>query len=159
MFKRTWFSSLYSRIVFGFIALLAVLLLAQGVLFLWLTGRFESRPQGQTAQQLADFVARELSDALTAEPALDLDEFIRDELANIRRPFLIVMRDGRRASNRPHQLPRVHGHAASAAAAPAAAGPSRPQTGARPGLTRAVPGPDRGRSGAVPGSDRGLTPV
>ena len=85
MFKRAWFSSLYSRIVFGFIALLAVLLLTQGLLFLWLTGRFEERPQGQTAQQLADFVARELSDALTVEPALDLDTFMKEELAAIRR--------------------------------------------------------------------------
>jgi signal transduction histidine kinase len=159
MFKRAWFSSLYSRIVFGFIALLAVLLLTQGVLFLWLTGRFEDRPQGQTPQQLADFVARELSDALTAEPALDLDAFMRDELSNIRRPFLIVMRDGRRASNRPHQLPPgfMERGFARGGPPPWAPPPTRPTPD--PGRTGAVPGTEQGRTGAVPGSDPGLTPV
>ena len=105
MSERRWFRSLYSRIVFGFIAVTAVLLLTQGLLFMWLTGRFETRPQGQTPQQLADFVARELSDALHENPSLDLDVFLREDLGSIRRPFLIVMRDGRRASNRPSQLP------------------------------------------------------
>ncbi len=151
MSKRKWFRSLYSRIVFGFIALLAVLLLAQGVLFMWLTGRFESRPQGQTAQHLADFVARELSNALTADPALDLDKFIRDELSDIRRPFLILMRDGRRASNRPNQLPRDF--------------MNRPGGFGRGGRPRRRPhrgqtASDRGRqTGVRPRSDEGQTGV
>jgi signal transduction histidine kinase len=174
MFKRAWFGSLYSRIVFGFIALLAVLLLTQGLLFLWLTGRFESRPQGQTAQHLADFVARELSDALTAEPSLDLDKFIREDLSNIRRPFLIVMRDGRRASNRPNQLPpgfmdRSFGRGGPP---PWMQGGPRP-TPDDPRNPRPVPdqarpgdrsGTEQGRTGAVPGpgrspSDPGMTPA
>ena len=147
MLKKAWFRSLYSRIVFGFIAVTAVLLLTQGLLFLWLTGRFEERPQGQTAQQLADFVARETSDALTTEPSLDLEKFARDDFPSIRRPFLITMRDGRRASNRPHLLPpgfmeRGWGRG----------GPPPRQAGVRPG-------PDPGQTGAVPGSDPGQTGV
>jgi HAMP domain-containing protein len=105
MSERQWLRSLYARIAFGFVMLLAVLLFAQALLFLWLTGRFEERPQGQTPQQLADFVARELSIALAAEPTLDLGAFVREDLRDIRRPFLITMRDGRRASNRSEQLP------------------------------------------------------
>ena len=160
MFKRAWFSSLYSRIVFGFIALLALLLLTQGLLFLWLTGRFEERPQGQTAQQLADFVARELSDALTVEPALDLDTFMKEELSAIRRPFLIVMRDGRRASNRPTQLPREFMERGGFGRGgpprlriPPPPPPNQPgaQPGARPGSespqTGVKPRPDSGQAG------------
>jgi signal transduction histidine kinase len=105
MSERVWYRSLYWRIAFGFVTLLAVLLLAQGVLFLWLTGRLDESPQGRTAQQTADFVARELSDALTSDANLDLDRFIRERAGNIHRPFVIVMRDGRRAANRPAALP------------------------------------------------------
>ena len=158
MFKRAWFGSLYSRIVFGFIALLAVLLLTQGLLFLWLTGRFESRPQGQTAQHLADFVARELSDALTAEPSLDLEKFIREDLANIRRPFLIVMRDGRRASNRPNQLPPGFMERAFGRGSPPPWMQSGPRQTPEDGRDPRV-GSDRGQTGVKPGSDPGLTPV
>ena len=168
MFKRAWFGSLYSRIVFGFIALLAVLLLTQGLLFLWLTGRFESRPQGQTAQHLADFVARELSDALTAEPSLDLDKFIREDLANIRRPFLIVMRDGRRASNRPNQLPPGFMDRSFGRSGP----PPWMQSGPRPtpddgrgpragspGVGSPSVGSDRGQTAVRPGPEPGLAPA
>ena len=105
MSERVWYRSLYWRIAVGFVALLALLLIAQGVLFLWLAGRLDESPQGRTAQQTADFVARELSDALTADPSLNLDRFIRERVGTVHRPFSIVMRDGRRASNRPDALP------------------------------------------------------
>lgn len=105
MSKPTWFRSLYSRIAVGFVALLAGLLLGQSLLFLWLTGRIDASPQGRTPQQLADFVARELSDALTLTTELDLEAHMRREFADIKRPFVVVMRDGRRASNRPEAVP------------------------------------------------------
>lgn len=147
MLKRTWFRSLYSRIVFGFIAVMAALLLMQGVLFLWLTGRFEERPQGQTPQQLADFVARELSDALVVEPSLDLEKFARDDFPTIRRPFLIVMRDGRRASNRPQQLPPGFMDRGWGRGGP----PPRGQSGIRPDF-------DPPPAGARPGPGEGQVP-
>src|SRR5215212_10803910 len=88
MSERTWFRSLYSRIALGFVVLLAALLLAQGLLFFWLTGRFdESTPQGRTSQQTADFIARELSVELSANPALDLESFVRAEFGDVRRGF------------------------------------------------------------------------
>jgi two-component system OmpR family sensor kinase len=104
--RAIWFRSLYLRIAFGFVALLAVLLLAQALLFLWLTGRIDDVPQGRTPQQLADFVARELSDTLTANQQIDLESHVRTQFAAINRPFAVIMRDGRRASNRPEALPR-----------------------------------------------------
>jgi signal transduction histidine kinase len=99
------FRSLYTRIAVGFVALLAIGIAIQGLLFLWLTDRFMSSPEIRTPQHLADHVARELSDALTENPALDLDAHVRARFGSIFQPFAVVMRDGRRASNRPSGLP------------------------------------------------------
>ena len=52
MSDPVWYRSLYWKIAFGFIAMLAVLLLSQGLLFLWLTDRiFGTAPR--TPAQLA----------------------------------------------------------------------------------------------------------
>jgi signal transduction histidine kinase len=101
-----FFRSLYWRIAVGFVALLAALLVVQALLFLWLTGRFVSSASSRTPQEVADQVARELSEALTENPALDLQAHVRTEFADIPHPFAVVMRDGRRAFNRPGVLPR-----------------------------------------------------
>ena len=106
MSERRWFRSLYVRIALGFVALLAALLLVQASLFLYLSGRLDNSPQGRTPQQLADFVARELSDALALNPDLDLAAHVRAEFSSIRRPFVVILHDGRRASNQPGALPR-----------------------------------------------------
>ena len=95
------FHSLYSRIALGFVALLAVLLLVQTVLFLWLTDRFVLSSSSRTPQQLADQVARDVSAALSADPGIDLQAYVRETFGDVRHPFVVVMRDGRRVSNRP----------------------------------------------------------
>jgi signal transduction histidine kinase len=100
-----WFRSLYWRIAMGFVAMLAFVLLAQGALFLWLTGRFAMSPSSRTPQQLADHVARELSDALSDNPQLTLDTYVKERFRDIPQPFVVILRDGRRASNRPGILP------------------------------------------------------
>jgi len=104
-----WFRSLYWRIAFGFVAMLAVLLLVQAALFLWLTGQFTASPTSNTPQQVADLVAREVSDALAENPNVDLERYARERFEDVRQPFVIVMRDGRRASNRPGALPTGFG--------------------------------------------------
>jgi signal transduction histidine kinase len=129
MSEPRWFRSLYIRIAVGFVALLASLLLAQALLFLWLSGRLDDSPQGRTAQQLADFVARELSDALTLQPDLDLAGYVGAEFSSVRRPFVVLLHDGRRATNRPDAVPR---------------GFPEPRRG---------PGKPRGRGGARGGPD------
>lgn len=101
----TWFRSLYWRIVVGFIALLATLLVVQALLFFWLTGRFVTSPLSRTPQELADHVARDVSEALTENPDLDLATHLRERFGEVRQPFVVLMRDGRRASNRPGMLP------------------------------------------------------
>ena len=59
MSDPVWYRSLYWRIAFGFIALLAVLLLAQGFVFLWLTDRIVGTP-ARTPAQLAALVAEDV---------------------------------------------------------------------------------------------------
>lgn len=101
---QVWYRSLYWRIAIGFIALLTVLLLAQGALFLYLTDRFIGSP-ARTPVQLAEYVGGEVSAALAADPTLDLDAFVRTRFGSIFQPFLVRLRDGRRASNRMNSLP------------------------------------------------------
>src|SRR5687767_4890305 len=103
--EPVWFRSLYWRIAIGFVAMLAVVLSAQAVLFLWLTGRFTASPSSRTPQALADQVARDVSDALSDNFGLQLDAYVRERYADVSQPFVVAMRDGRRAANRPNTLP------------------------------------------------------
>lgn len=102
-----WYKSLYWRIAFGFIAMLAALLLAQGLVLMWLTDRVVGW-SAQSPQELVTSVASELSTALTRKPDLPLDSYVRDEFSHIYRPFAVVMVDGRSASNRPNGLPPTY---------------------------------------------------
>jgi signal transduction histidine kinase len=104
MSDPVWYRSLYWRITFGFIALLAMLLLAQGLLFLWLTDRFVGS-SGRTPAELARQVAAEVSAELERNPGIALDEFVRNRFSHIFQPFLVALRDGQRGSNRPTGLP------------------------------------------------------
>jgi two-component system OmpR family sensor kinase len=104
MSNPVWYRSLYWRIAFGFIAMLAILLLAQGLLFLWLTDRFvgsSSRTPAQLAEQVADVVGSQLS----RQPDLELETYLADRFRQIYQPFIVVLADGRRGSNRPAMLP------------------------------------------------------
>jgi signal transduction histidine kinase len=102
--RPVWYRSLYWRIAFGFIALLAVLLLAQGLVFLWLTDRIVG-PSSRSPTQLAETVAAEISRDLTEQPDIPLDAYVHRKFGHIYQPFLVLMNDGRRASNRPNALP------------------------------------------------------
>jgi signal transduction histidine kinase len=104
MSDPVWYRSLYWRIAFGFIALLAILLLAQGLLFLWLTDRFVGS-SARTPTQLANLVAAEVASGLEQHPELDVEEFVRSRFSHIYQPFLVLLRDGRRGSNRAGALP------------------------------------------------------
>lgn len=113
MSKPVWYRSLYWRIAFGFIALLTVLLVAQAVLFLWLTDRFVGSAS-RSPRQLAALVAAEVSSEIDQQPAVDIEEFVRSRFSHIYQPFLVVLTDGRRASNRPTALPPEFGRTAQA---------------------------------------------
>jgi two-component system OmpR family sensor kinase len=104
MFDPVWYRSLYWRIAFGFIALLAMLLLVQGLLYLWLTDRFVGSAV-RTPSQLAQLVAAEVSTELEQHADLDVEEFVKSRFSHIYQPFAVVLRDGRHGANRPTALP------------------------------------------------------
>ena len=99
-----WYKSLYWRIAFGFVAMLGALLVAQVLVFVWLTDRVVGWA-AQSPEELVSSVASDLSTALTRNPDLPLETYVRDEFSHIYRPFVVVMVDGRAASNRPNGLP------------------------------------------------------
>jgi signal transduction histidine kinase len=104
MSDLVWYKSLYWRIAFGFVATLAAVLLAQGVVYLWFTDRIVGS-SSRTPEQLVTAVAAELGTVLAKDPSLAIDSYVRTRYRHIYRPFLVVMRDGRSGSNRLNGLP------------------------------------------------------
>ena len=95
MSSRRWYRSLYWRIAAGFVAFLAVMLIAQGGLFLWLsTQRDEAMPPRLLAD-ITTLVADELSDAAQRAPSSDLVALAQTRLADLGRPAVLVLADGR----------------------------------------------------------------
>ncbi|MGE3955752.1 MAG: sensor histidine kinase [Vicinamibacterales bacterium] len=90
-----WYRSLYWRIALGFIACLALLLVVQAVLFVWMMSQAGSAVPNQSPDRLAQAVAADVGQALDVDAALDLDRFLRQEYAGDTQPFFVVMTDGR----------------------------------------------------------------
>jgi signal transduction histidine kinase len=88
-----WYQSLYWRIAIGFVLFLAAMLALQGGALVYLIAGMEVAP-GPTPPEVTRLVARDLSDALTANPALDIQQFFRQEYEG-RVPLVAIMKDGR----------------------------------------------------------------
>src|SRR5258708_26765621 len=101
MRERVWYKSLYWRIALGYIALLALLLLVQTGLSVWLTNRMWGRAN-RTPEQLAEMVAQDLSAELARSPQTDIERHLRDKYGVGYQPFVVVLAgEMRRFSNRP----------------------------------------------------------
>jgi signal transduction histidine kinase len=161
MSELLWYKSLYWRIAFGFVATLAVVLLAQGAVYLWLTDRIVLT-SSRTPEQLVASVAADLAPALAADPSLQLDSHLRDNFRHIYRPFVVVMKDGRAASNRPNGLPpnylrAMRGRVRQGAVPPFGARPFDGWRGDRGGADGPTGGrPDRGPGDRGSGDSGGL---
>ncbi|MEQ1911269.1 MAG: hypothetical protein ABMA15_20790, partial [Vicinamibacterales bacterium] len=59
----TWYRSLYWRIAAGFIACLAVLLIVQGMLFVWMMAKAGSTVPNQPPERFAQTVALDIGQA------------------------------------------------------------------------------------------------
>ncbi len=92
---RHWYRSLYWRIAAGFIAFLAVMLLAQVGFFVWLsTVRDDALPPRLLAD-LAALVADELGAEAARAPGSDLADLARTRFEDLRRPAVLLFPDGR----------------------------------------------------------------
>jgi signal transduction histidine kinase len=102
---RVWYKSLYWRIALGYVALLAVLLLVQTGLSVWLTDRMWGRTT-RSPEELAELVADDLSTVLAQAPTTDLNRYLVDKYGSGFRPFVVVLADDKNTfSNRPTAIP------------------------------------------------------
>src|SRR5580765_1618009 len=99
MSEPRWYHSLYWRIALGLFAFLALMLAAQGALFLGMTDRIAGSMPARDPRRLAVLVASDVGAAVAADPALDLKQYVRDQYGHVFQTFIVIMRDGRVASN------------------------------------------------------------
>ena len=103
--EQVWYRSLYWRIGLGFIACVAGLLIAQAVLFIWLTNPAQGTLPGGSPQRFATLVGSDISSALEADPALDIEKYVRENFDHVTRPIVIFLRDGRTITTRRYSPP------------------------------------------------------
>jgi signal transduction histidine kinase len=107
MAKPKWYRSLYWRVGLGFIAFLAILLVVQALLFVWLAGRTAGAFPAASGARLAELVAADMREQLESDPAADLDAHVAAEYTRVVQPFVVVLTDGRTFSNRPIAPPAL----------------------------------------------------
>ena len=95
----SWYKSLYWRIAVGLFALLALMLAAEAALFLWTTDRIAGSMPARSPRRLAVLVASDVGAAITADPRLDLQQYIGEQYGHVLQTFLVIMRDGRVVAN------------------------------------------------------------
>jgi signal transduction histidine kinase len=154
--RVVWFRSFYWRIALGFVATVAVVLVLQAALFLWLASTTEAialRPG-----RLATVAAAELGAALEGDPRLDIDGWLAREFG--RSPHgVFVVRADRIHRSRPFDVPpflarvarsrlRVADEPADATGTPSTAFEGRQIRGRRPLMQRVVV---HGRTAAIVG--------
>ena len=90
--ERRWYRSLYWRIALGYVGLIALLLLAQTSLAVWMAGNIWGRAN-RTPAQLADMVAQDLATQLAQPPpGFDLNGYLRARYGRGYQPFAVVLR-------------------------------------------------------------------
>jgi len=90
MFK----GSLYWRIGLGFIFFLALTLLLQFGLFIWVAGETEGGMPERMGRDFAELVASEFESALARDPQLNLRGYAEKRVNELHRPAVIVFADG-----------------------------------------------------------------
>src|SRR5258705_9422308 len=76
------------------------MLLAQGLLFIFLTDRLAGSMPARSPRELAMQVASDVSATLARDPATDLAKYLPAHYGHVFQPIIIAMRDGRAVVNR-----------------------------------------------------------
>jgi len=90
-----WYRSLYWRIAFGFVAVLAAMLVVQAMLFVWAVSQSGRNLAGQSPARLGMTVALDLANVLERDPQTDLAQYVREQYAQYEHPFFVMLIDGR----------------------------------------------------------------
>jgi signal transduction histidine kinase len=102
-----WYRSLYWRIALGLIAFLAIMLAAEGGIFLWMTDRIAGAMPARSPRRLAALVASDLGTALTANSQLEIENYIQEQFGHTLQTFVVIMRDGQILANHDDVPPRL----------------------------------------------------
>jgi signal transduction histidine kinase len=97
--RPRWYRSLYWRIAVGLFAFLALMLIGEAALLLWVSDRMAGSMPANSPQRLAVLVASDVGAALARDPSLDLAAYLREEYDDVLQTFFVILRDGRVASN------------------------------------------------------------
>ena len=94
-----WYRSLFSRVAVAVIALVALMLAAEGALFLWLSDRTAGAMPARDPRQMAELVAADLSSQLEMGDEIDLRDYLRGQYGHVLETLLVVTRDRPIAAN------------------------------------------------------------
>ncbi|HYN06735.1 MAG TPA: HAMP domain-containing sensor histidine kinase [Vicinamibacterales bacterium] len=151
MSDPVWYRSLYWRFAIGFVALLATLLVLQGAVFLWMTGRMPDLFPSRSPAQFAAAIAEDLSATLATRPETDLETHLYEAYHRAFHSYVVVMRDGRTIISRhipptPDLARRARGQLFGEPVRER--GPGPPMPGGSPGRPESpFPPPEGGRRG------------
>ncbi|HEX6213693.1 MAG TPA: HAMP domain-containing sensor histidine kinase [Vicinamibacterales bacterium] len=106
MATRSFARSLYWRIGLGFILFLAVTLVLQVILFIYVAGETEGGMPARMGRDFAELVASEFEAELARDPQLDVRRYAERRVNELHRPAAIVFPDGSAVAPAGTQVPR-----------------------------------------------------
>lgn len=95
MSERAWHRSIYWRIAIGFIVFLAVMLMVQGGLFVWLIARDDSALSTHSLVEFANVIASDVGNEIEQDPRVDIGRYVSDHYGQMSRTVFVIMSDGR----------------------------------------------------------------
>ncbi|HEX7282814.1 MAG TPA: HAMP domain-containing sensor histidine kinase [Vicinamibacterales bacterium] len=106
MATRSFARSLYWRIGLGFILFLAITLVLQVALFIYVAGETEGGMPERMGRDFAELVASDFESALARDPQLDLRSYAAARIKEFHRPAAIIFPDGTAIAPAGVQVPR-----------------------------------------------------
>ncbi len=103
---RSFARSLYWRIGFGFAFFLAITLVLQVALFIWVAGETEGGMPERMGRDFAELIASEFEAALARDPQLDLRAYAERRVRELHRPAAIIFPDGSAVAPAGTEVPR-----------------------------------------------------
>ena len=106
MATRSFARSLYWRIGLGFILFLAITLVLQVALFIYVAGETEGGMPARMGRDFAELVAAEFEAELVRDPQLDLRRYAEQRVNELHRPAAIIFPDGSAVAPTGTAIPR-----------------------------------------------------
>ncbi|HEY3380960.1 MAG TPA: HAMP domain-containing sensor histidine kinase [Vicinamibacterales bacterium] len=95
MSERAWYRSLYWRIAIGFVACLAIALVAQAVFFVWIIVRGERNVPARALTVFATVVANDIAGEIEGQREAEIERHLVDRYGSLPRPIWVITKDRR----------------------------------------------------------------